>query len=268
VRSDELLVDSPEPELASPERPGRVRRLAAGAWHVLGGLLFLLRHASLWPLAALPAILGVVFFVVGAAVGLLSLGSVEQAFAPHYAKLPPPWALAVMLAVWTTTIAAAVAVGLALALLLSAPILDHLSRRTEELATGFSQDRSHGLPWEIAQSFKSALFFLAALPLAFAIGLLPLIGPLLEFLWAAHCLAAQQSAAPLLRRGLDGAAQRRWRREWRWECLGFGSAGLIALCVPFVAPALVVGMARLVVEIEAMAPEQIEDAPDVDSAAP
>ena len=266
--ANERHVNAPEPAPSALERPGRVRRIVAGAWHVLGGVLFLLRHASLWPLAALPALLGVFLMVVGAAVGLLSLGSVDQAFAPHYARLPQPWSFAVMLALGTTTIAAGVVVGLALALLLSAPILDHLSRRTEELLTGTVQDRSRSLHWEIAQSLKSGLFFLAALPLAVALGLLPLVGPLLEFLWAAHALASQQSESPLLRRGLDGPARRRWRHEWRWECWGFGAAGLLALCVPFITPCLVVGMARLVVEVETLAPELGEQAPDLAGATP
>jgi uncharacterized protein involved in cysteine biosynthesis len=212
-------------------------------------------------------LLGVFFLVVGAAVGLLSLGSVEQTLAPHYARVPHPWSLAIMLALWTTTIAAGLVAGLALTLLVCAPILDHLSRRTEELLTGSTVDRSRGLHWEIAQSFKRALFFLAALPLAFVLGLLPLVGPLLQFVSAAYGLAAQQSEAPLLRRGLDGPARRRWRREWRWECLGFGAVGLLALCVPLVIPSFVVGMARLVVEIEALAPGQIERASDLSNAA-
>ena len=272
MRSGEILVTPGAPSLSpavlSPARPGRARRLAAGAWHVLGGFLFLLRHPRLWPLAALPALLAVLFLIVGAAVGLLSLGSVDQALALHYAWLPQPWAFAIMLALWTTTIAACVLAGLALALLLSAPILDHLSRRTEELLTGSAVDRSRGLPYEIAQAFKSALFFVAALPLVFVLGLLPLVGPLLQFVWAAHALASQLSDGPLLRRGLDGPARRRWRREWRWECLGFGAAGLLTLCVPFVTPGLVVGMARLVVEVEALSsPEPVEPAPTATCAA-
>jgi uncharacterized protein involved in cysteine biosynthesis len=262
VQAGDALVTSPESESTCHTRPGRVRRLAAGAWHVLGGLVFLVRHASLWPLAVLPALLGVFFLIVGAAVGLLCLGTVEQALAPHYERLPHPWALAVMVALWTTTIAAGIVAGLALALLLSAPILDHLSRRTEELLTGSTLARSRRLSWELVQSFKSALVLVAALPLAFVLGLLPLIGPLLQLVWAGYALATQQSEAPLLRRGLDGPSRRLWRREWRWECLGFGAAGLLAQCVPFVTPSLVVGMARLVVEIEALAPELTEYATD------
>jgi uncharacterized protein involved in cysteine biosynthesis len=268
VLPDEPLVNSAEPAFASAARPGRVRRLAAGAWHVLGGILFLVRHPSLWPLAALPSLTGVLFLVVGAAAGLWGLGSVDQALAAHYARLPHPWPLAIMLALWTATVATGVLTGFALTLLLCAPILDHLSRRTEELLTGFALDRSRALHWEIARSFRSTLFLLAALPLAFALGLLPLVGPLLQLLWAARALASQQSEAPLLRRDLDGPARRLWRREWRWECLGFGGAGLFALCVPFATPSLVVGMTRLVVEIEALPPAPTEHALDVGRVAP
>jgi CysZ protein len=234
--------------------------VAAGAWHVLGGFLFLLRHARLWPIAALPALLGVLLIFVGGALGMLSLISVEHAVAPHYVRLPAGWSLAVMLALWTTTIAVGIVAGLTLALLLSAPLLDHLSRRTEDLLLRRRPDPLRLAPLSIAQSFRSALVLAAMLPLAFGLGILPLLGPPLLFTWTAYALACQQSEAPLLHRGLDAAGRRLWQRDWRWECLGFGAAGLIALVVPVVnfliVPALAVGMARLVVEVDALRRER------------
>jgi hypothetical protein len=43
--------------------------MAAGAWHVLAGFGFLLRHASLWPLAVVPAVLAVLGLFLGLALG-------------------------------------------------------------------------------------------------------------------------------------------------------------------------------------------------------
>jgi uncharacterized protein involved in cysteine biosynthesis len=245
--------------VVAAHEPGRAHRVAAGAWHVIGGFLFLVRHARLWPIAALPGLLCLFLVGVGGAIGLLSLASVEGLIAPRYAHLSSGWQFAMMLAVWTATIALGVLAGLGLSLLLGAPILDHLSRRTEELLLPVAPDRSRGLRWELLQSFRSALFFVAMLPLSFAVGLLPFVGPPLQFTWAAHALASQQSDGPLLRRGLAAEERRRWRRDWRFELLGFGAAGLVTLIVPFanvlLAPGLAVGMARLVVELEALGPE-------------
>jgi uncharacterized protein involved in cysteine biosynthesis len=235
------------------ERPGRFRRAAAGAWHVPAGAFFLIRHPRLWPVAVLPALLGAFLIVAGLFLGVFSIRAVEEALAPRPGHVPAWLAVVITLALWLGTVAAGLVAGLALALLLTAPLLDLLSQRVELTVRRALPDASRGLRWEVAQSLKGSLFLIAATPLVFALGLIPLAGPVLGIVWAAYVLAYQQTDSPLSRRGLAFAERRGWHGHWRWESLGFGLAGL-ALMVPplsfFLAPALTVGGTRLVLELE------------------
>jgi CysZ protein len=143
--------------------------------------------------------------------------------------------------------------GLGLAFLLTAPILDLLSQRAERRAQGFTVNEGKGLRFEVVQSLRGALFFALAAPVAFLVGLVPFTGPPLATLWGAFALAFQFTDGPLTRRGLRFGEKRRWHRSWAAESLGFGLAGLLALLVPFanllLAPSLAVGATRLVLEL-------------------
>jgi uncharacterized protein involved in cysteine biosynthesis len=242
------------PVTSRSKRPGFIRRAAAGAWHVPAGFVFLLRHTRLWPLAALPALLCALFLVGGLFLGVYALHDVEQTFGLNLERLPNAVAIAATLTLWIATVAAAVVAGLALALLFSAPILDRLSLATERLVGAAAADATSSLGWELLQSLRAGLLFLAAAPIVWALGLVPVVGPLLELGWGASVLAFQLTDSPLARRGRSFSERRRWHREWRWESLGFGLAGLLVLAVPLanllLAPGLAVGATRLVVEIE------------------
>lgn len=237
--------------------PGRLRRGAAGAWHVPAGFVFLVRRPRLWVTAILPTAAGIVLVAIGLALGFFFLNEIEHAVAPAPGRLPGWLSFVITLSLWTATLATGAVLGLALALLLAAPLLDRLSRRTEELVRGVASDRSRGFGWELSQSFRSALWFIGAAPVVFVLGLVPLVGPLLQLGWGATALAYQQTDSALARRGLDFEERRAWHRAWRWESLGFGLAGLVALIVPFanllLAPGLAVGGTRLVLEIEELA---------------
>ena len=63
----------------------------------------------------------------------------------------------------------------------------------------------------------AALFFAAAVPLAFLVGLVPFVGPPLATLWGAFALAFQLTDGPLTRRGRNFFEKLRWHREWRPE---------------------------------------------------
>lgn len=234
-------------------RPGALRRGAAGAWHVLAGFAFLVRRPALWPWAALPILLTAVCLAAGVLAAVYSVQWLENLLVPA-GKVSDIVGFLITLAIYIGTTLAGLVLGLAVALLLAAPVLEQLSRRVDALVRGEPIDRSRGWKWELAQAFRGTLYFLAAAPGVFLLNLLPLVGPPLALLWGAHALAFQQTDATLARRGFDFAARRAWHRHWKLESLGFGVAGLVTLLVPLanvlVVPALAVGGTLLVLELE------------------
>lgn len=253
---------SPRP----PGAPRAWRRVAGGAWHVVGGFAFLLRRPALWPLALAPVLVTALLLFLGLILGLFGIRAVESTFASLLARLPE-WAdLIVTLALWAGTLVAGLLLGLAVALLLTAPLCERLSRRVERLAGGATLEADKGWRWEVLQSLRGALYFLAAAPGILLLNLVPVLGPLAGALWGAHALAHQLTDAPLTRRGLDFRARRAWHRAWRAESLGFGLAALVALVVPaanlLLGPALAVGGTLLVIELGA------RDAPASDGPEP
>jgi CysZ protein len=247
------MAAAPEPVPVTAPRPGAIRRAGAGAWHVVAGFGFLFRRPALWPWALLPIVLAAACLVGGVLAAVYSVQWLERLLVPA-GKVSNTLGFLITLAIYIGTVLAGLVVGLAVALLLSAPVLEQLSRRVDAIVRGEAVDHSRGLKWELAQAFRGTLYFMAAAPGVFLLNLLPLIGPPLAFLWGAHALAFQQTDAALARRGFDFAARRAWHRYWKLESLGFGMAGLVTLIVPLanflVVPALSVGGTLLVLELE------------------
>ena len=241
------------PELPR-RRPGFLRRMAAGAWHVLSGFWFLLRRPSFWPLAALPTLLALLLVLAGIALGAFAIPWLETHVLPGRGKVAAGIGIVLSLALYVGTVLAGAICGLAVALLLSAPILERLSRRVEAYVRVQVVEHEGGLKWEIAQAFRGALYFLFAAPLVFLLSLIPLLGPPLGLLWGAHSMAFQQTDMPLARRGMGFGQRRAWHRQYRPESLGFGLVGLVFLIVPLanflLAPALTVGGTLMVLELE------------------
>jgi len=242
-------------------RPGVVRRAAAGAWHMPSGFVFLLRHPSLWPLAALPALLALVLLAVGAVAGVYLIPRVESTFAPKPGAWPEWIELPVSLLLWTATIGAGAFLGLGVALLLAAPLLDQLSRRVEARARGRVADSGASLASEIRQALRAGLLFVLTAPVVFALGLVPVVGPLLSVMLGARAVAMQMTDFALARRGASVRERVAWHRRWLPESQGFGLAGMLGMLVPFanvlIAPSLVTGATLLVLDIE-----EIEGGPE------
>jgi uncharacterized protein involved in cysteine biosynthesis len=232
----------------------KVRRAGAGAWHVIAGFAFLLRRPRLWPLAVLPTVLAVFCIIGGFFVALFAIPWLEQTLLPERGKVNAGVSIVLYMALLAGTLATGVIVGLAVALLLAAPVLERLSRKVEVHVRVDLIEPEGGWKWEVLQSFKGALYFLGVAPGVFLLSLIPLVGPPLGILWGAHALALQQTDVPLARRGMSFGARRAWHQKWRPESLGFGLAGVLTLLVPFVnfllAPALAVGGTLLVLELE------------------
>jgi CysZ protein len=229
-------------------------RAAAGAWHVPAGLGFLLMRPGLWPFAALPVLLAVALVFLGLVLGVFVGARVESRFAPVPGSVPVWVELPVSLLLWTATLGSGVFLGLGLALALTSPILDQLSRQVEARAGGRTGESGKGLRFEVAQALRGSLYFLVAAPGVFLLGLVPLVGPFLSLAWGGRAVAFQMTDPALTRRGLSFAEKRRWHRTWRAESLGFGLAGMVGLLVPFanllLGPALVTGGTLLVLALE------------------
>ena len=158
------------------------------------------------------------------------------------------------LLLWTATLGSGVFLGLGIALVLASPILDQLSRQVEARARGRVGDSGKGLRWEAGQALRGSLYFLAAAPGVFLLGLIPIVGPFLSVAWGGRAVAFQMTDPALSRRGLSFREKRRWHRAWRAESMGFGLAGMVGLLVPFanlvLGPALVAGGTLLVLDLE------------------
>jgi CysZ protein len=129
-----------------------------------------------------------------------------------------------------------------------------LSQQVEARARGRAPGSGRGFRWETTQALRGSLYFLAAAPGVFLLGLIPVVGPFLSVAWGGRAVAFQMTDPALARRGLSFADKRRWHRSWRAESLGFGLAGMLGLLVPFanlvIGPALVAGGTLLVLDLE------------------
>ena len=243
---------------ARTPRPGLLRRAAAGAWHVPAGFAFLLRSPSFWPLALLPALLVMLSLAGGLLLGAFAGPSVEGALAPGRERISSGLGLLMSLLRWVGMLEAGMLLGLSVALLVAAPLLDRLSRRVESQLGNGGKDRTPRPRAEAFASLQGSLYFLAAAPGAFLLGLVPLAGPVLATLWGAHALTVRLTASPLGDRGFGFRARQAWYKDWRAETLGFGLAGLVTLVVPvanlLLGPALTIGGTLLVLDLEALTP--------------
>jgi CysZ protein len=221
---------------------------------VPAGFGFLLRRPALWAFAALPAALAVVLIVLGLVLGVFAGARVEARFAPAPGSVPVWVELPVGLLIWTATLGSCAFLGLGIALVLASPILDQLSRQVEALSRGHVGDSGKGLRWEAGQAVRGSLYFLAAAPGVFLLGLVPVLGPFLSIAWGGRAVAFQMTDPALGRRGLSFREKRGWHRAWRAESMGFGLAGMVGLLVPFanllLGPALVAGGTLLVLDLE------------------
>jgi CysZ protein len=235
-------------------RPSLPVRAAAGAWHVPAGFGFLLGRPGLWPFAILPVFIAIVLVLTGLVLAVFVGAQVEPRLAPAPGSVPVWVELPTSLLLWTAILGSGVFLGLGLALALTSPSLDLLSSHVEARVRGSAGKNGRGTAWEALQALKGSLYFLAAAPGVFLLGLIPVVGPFLAAAWGSWALAFQMTDPALSRRGLSFAEKRRWHRSWRAESLGFGLAGMVALLVPvanlILAPALVAGGTLLVLDLE------------------
>jgi uncharacterized protein involved in cysteine biosynthesis len=211
---------------------------------------FLLRRPRLLAWALGPGLLAFALALAGLVLGLFVAPGADATLGASHHGVPEALAIALTLALWLGLMVGGGVLGLAVAMLLAAPVLARLSRRAENLARG----RDAASNWQVLASLRGTLPLVATAPGAIVVGVLPLVGPLAGVLWGAHFLAHQQTDTALARHGRSAPARKNWHREWWAESLGFGLAGLVTLAVPLVqflaAPAVAVGATLLVLELE------------------
>lgn len=261
-------------------RPGPALRASAGAWHVPAGLGFLLRNRSLWSLAIAPMAVAAVLINLGLVAGAFLAPQIETHLAPSQSHLPAFLGLALTLSLWFGVVVATTTLGLALSLLVTAPLLERLSRKVEAQLGGRGAGRVPTERWDFAVSTRTGLVFVGTAVAPLGLAIVPLVGPLLSAAVSAPLLAYQALDPTLTRRDLGFQQKKVWHLRWHAEVVGFGLAALVALLVPlvnaFLPPALAVGATRLVLDLEGLdaergqakpAPEPEADS-DLDPAAP
>jgi len=194
---------------------------------------------------------------------------IETRFAPSPAHTPALLGLALTLSLWFGVVVATTTLGLALSLLVTAPLLERLSRKVEAQLGGRGAGRVPSERWDFALSMRTGLVFVGTALAALCLATVPLVGPFLSAGLSAPLLAYQAMDPTLVRRDMAFAQKKFWHLRWRAEVVGFGLAALIALLVPivnaFLPPALAVGATRLVLDLEALDAEQGQASPAPDS---
>ncbi|HEY6552062.1 MAG TPA: EI24 domain-containing protein, partial [Vicinamibacteria bacterium] len=183
-------------------RPGLALRAAAGAWHAPAGLGFLLRNRSLWPLALAPLAVAATLLNLGMVAGAFLAPQIEARLAPSPAHLPALLGLALTLSLWFGVVVATTALGLTLSMLVTAPLLDRLSRKVEAQLGGRGAGPAPAERRDVLLSLRTGLAFVAAASLALGLAMVPLVGPFLSAALSAPLLAYQAIDPCLHRRDL------------------------------------------------------------------
>jgi hypothetical protein len=236
-------------ERRTAPRPGAFRRAVAGAWHVPAGLTFLART----PAVRLPALFcGAVtgmFLTAGAGSGLYLLQYVENVVIPAPGAVGETLGVMVPFLLGVGLVGAGGYVGLTLALLACAPLLQKVALEAQRAVRP-----AEPAPGDLGQALRASALLAVTSPLVLLLAMLPLVGPVLAALLASYGLAAQQTEVGLARAYPTLRERLAWHRRYLPEVLGFGFSGVMLVIVPcagfLVAASLAAGAAFLVLEFE------------------
>jgi CysZ protein len=233
----------------------------AGVRAVLGGVGFVVTRPAVWPLAAVPVLVALVFF--GGLGALAVTGGTELAHrvvpdpASGVAQAAGFWALRLL--TWVVGLVLAFVVAMSLAQPLSGPALEGIARR-QELALGGRSWPDQPFFGGVLRSLRVSLTALAlGLPILAVLALVTLAFPPagvvtipLKFLVTGLLAAYDLLDYPFSVRGEGVRARLAFMREQIWAVLGFGVTTAVLLLVPFMGlfllPFGVAGATRLVVE--------------------
>ncbi|MBJ20319.1 MAG: hypothetical protein GY910_19875 [bacterium] len=255
-------------------RGGWISRFRQGVMLLAEGFSFLRAQRRLWVLALVPVLFALVGVV--SAVGLFwaHLEAIQQIFAGMFPVLEAThwwtwiWVAPGKALFWGlrwlavgVSFAVSLVAGLLVANLASAPFLDRLSQRVEDVvlgARGPSADEAPSLLAETLRSFAAEFLrmsFLAALWLSLSVlgFLLPgvhlVTGPLLVATTILF-LPLDYTGFALDRRGVPFGSRRRWLWSELPTMVGFGGVAFVACLIPgfnlLVLPSLVTAGTLLV----------------------
>lgn len=214
---------------------GGVARLRAGFGLPIRALQYLAARPELHRYAVLPLVIAVLAF----AVALIAGGAVSGWLLQLLWSRPENWLSALWViarvGLWA---ALTVSVGLAVAFTASAPFTDRLSARVEALELG--EPEAGGLGRAVAETFRGvtnslvrSAWLVLGLVVLFPLVLVPVVHPVLSFLWVARWTAVEWLDLPMARNLRPLRDVRAALRAVRPMGFGFGSALTIALGVPF-----------------------------------
>lgn len=209
-------------------------RLGAGVSLPFRGLAYLLDHPALWPYAILPVVVTIVGLLVGVAVAVPLSGWLLGLLWTE----PAGWLAALWIAARVAVgLSVVVAVALALSVTASAPFADLLSARVEALELGAPEGggvrRALAEVWRgIAGTLVRAAGLLLGLAVLLPTMLIPLVYPVLAFLWTARWTAVEWLDLPMTRNLHPVREVRAALRAVRPLGFGFGGMLTLALAVP------------------------------------
>ena len=247
------------------DETSRWRQFTQGFRFPFRGVAFVVRTPALWPWVILPVLL--MGLCIGLA-GAFAVWAVPEVLAWLWHQPPTGWLRwlwnGLALAVWMVVFVAASVVLYLCFGILATPFYDQLSEQTESLLIGPRLDVTWAqwfgdIRQSILHSIAAFLMWFLFVTVTFVLGLVPVLGHILEFL-----LGGSLTASLLAREMMDGPMSRR-RLSFRTKChvvwmnlpiaLGFGVATSILLAVPIVnlvsLPCAVVGGTRLFLQLSA-----------------
>jgi CysZ protein len=248
--------------LATTPRPAARPGFGAGLRAFFGGLGFVARNPSVWPLALVPVLIAATLTSVLAVVGVSHVpGWVAGIIGPMQGTLGSVLGWLAQLAAAVLAVLLAFVVGFGLAQPLSGPVLERLVRRVEATMGAPTWPPTSTME-DIGRSLQTVVvgyaFALPALATLFVIGALfppaAVVTVPLKILVTALMLAWDVCDYPLSIRGVSVGTRVAFMKRNAAAMVGFGAALVVVGFVPclllFVLPCGVAGATRLIHDIE------------------
>jgi len=257
-----IRTSSRRPARLCLRRLPRTVRACAGLKAFFGGIAFVARNPSVWPLAIVPALIAAVLTTALAVAGVSWVpGWVAGIIGPTQGTLGSVLGWLAQIAAAVLAVVVAFVIGFGLAQPLSGPVLERLVRRVEATLGAPTWPPTTTME-DIGRSLQTVVvgyaFALPALATLFVIGVLfppaVVVTVPLKVLVTAMMLAWDACDYPLSIRGVSVGTRVAFMKRNAGAMVGFGAALLVVGLVPclllLVLPCGVAGATRLIHDIE------------------